>query len=63
MEEKEAFTFPYPQEDESNMACITFDEGKTLEPEYSPSPNIDSLYILEFNERSRDIKNEEENIE
>ena len=63
MEEKEAFTWPYPQEDEINMACITFDEGQTLEPEYSPSPNTYSLCILEFDERSRDMKNEEENPE
>ena len=61
MEEKEAFTWPYPQEDEINMACITFDEGQTLEPEYSPSPNIDSLCILEFDERPLGLTSEEEN--
>ena len=46
MEEKEDFTWPYPQEDEINMECITFDEGQTLEPEYSPSPNLDSVWTL-----------------
>ena len=56
-------TWPFPQEDKINLECLSFDEGGTLEPEYSPSPNLDSLYILEFNERSRDITNEEENIE
>ena len=45
------------------MECISFDEGEMLEHEYSLLQNLDSLYILEFNERYRDIKNEEENIE
>ena len=45
------------------MECISIDEGHTLEPKYSPSPNSDSVRILEFNEISRDITNEEETIE
>ena len=62
MEEKEYFTWTYPQENKINMACIMFDEEQTLELEYSPSPNIDSLCILEFDERPRDMTNEEENL-
>ena len=54
---------PFPQEDKINLECLSFDEGGTLEPGYSPSPNLDSLYILESNERSRDVTIEEENIE
>ena len=61
--ESEVSTWPFPQEDKINLECLSFDEGGTLELEYSPSPNLDSLYILEFNERSRDITNEEENID
>ena len=63
IEEKEYFTRTYPQENKINMACIMFDDGQTLEPEYSPSPHIDSLCILEFDERPRDMTNEEENPE
>ena len=63
MKESEVSTWSFPQEDKINLEFLSFDEGGTLEPEYSPSPNLDSLYILEFNERSRDITNEEENIE
>ena len=40
------------------MECISIDEGETLEPEYSPSPNLDYVRILGFNERPRDITNE-----
>ena len=61
--ESEVSTWPFPQEDNINLECLSFDEGRALEPEYSPSPKLDSLYILEFNEISRDITNEEENIE
>ena len=40
-----------------------FDEGQTLELEYSPSPNSYSVRILGFNERPCDITNEGENLE
>ena len=63
MEEKEASTWPYPQENNINMACIMFDEGQTLEPEYSPSPNTDSSCILEFDERPLGLRSEAENPE
>ena len=62
-EENEVSSWPFPQEDNIDMECISIDEGKTLEPEYSPSPNSDSVRILGFNERSRDITNKEENLE
>lgn len=38
-------------------------EGRILKPEYSPSPNKDSLCILEFDERPPDMTNEEESPE
>ena len=55
--ENEVSTWPFPQEDKIDIECISFDEGQTLEPEYSPSLNIDSVYILGFDERPRDITN------
>ena len=63
MEESEFSTWPFPQEDKIKLEYLSFDEGGTLEPKYSPSPNLYSLYILEFNERSCVLTNEEENIE
>ena len=63
MEENEASTWTYPQEDKIYMECITLDEGQTLELEYSPSPNTNSLCILEFDERPLGLKNEEESPE
>ena len=55
-EENEVSTWPFPQEDKIDIECISFDEGQTLELEYSPSLNIDSIYILGFDERPHDIK-------
>ena len=34
--ESEVSTWPFPQEDKINLECLSFDEGGTLEPEYSP---------------------------
>ena len=63
MEDNEVSTWPFPQEDNIDMECISIDEGQTLDPEYSPSPNSDSVRILGFNERLCDITNEGENLE
>ena len=63
MKESEVSTWPFPQEDNINLEFLSFNEGGTLEPEYFLSLNSDSVRILEFNEKSLDIKNEEENIE
>ena len=63
MEENEVSTWPFPQEDKIDIECISFVEGQTLEPEYSPSLNIDYVYILGFDEIARDITNKEENLE
>ena len=54
--ESEVSTWHFPQEDKINLECLSFDEGGTLEPEYSPSPKLYSLYF-------GDITNEEENIQ
>ena len=48
-EENEVSTWPFPQEDKIDMECISIDEGQTLEPKYSPSPNLDYVCILGFN--------------
>ena len=63
MEDNEVSTWPFPQKDKIDIECISFDEGQTLEPEYSPSLNIDSVYTLGFDERPHDITNKEENLE
>ena len=59
--ESKVSIWPFSQEDKINLECLSFDEEGTLEPEYSLSLNSDYVCILEFNERSRDITNEEEN--
>ena len=53
----EVSIWPSPQEDKINLECLSFNEGQTLEPAYSPSSNSD------FDERPRDIPNKGENIE
>ena len=57
--ESEVSTWPFPQEDNIDMECISIDEG----PHDSPSPKSDSVCILGFTERPRDITNEGENLE
>ena len=55
--ENEVSIWPSPQEDKINLEFLSFNEGKNLEPTYSPSSNS------EFDERPRDIPNKGENIE
>ena len=61
--ESKVSIWPFPQEDKINVECLSFDEEGTLEPKYYLSLNSDYVRILKFNERSRDITNEKENIE